>query len=72
MHARRRLALAAVALSLVTGATACSDDGATSDPTQNESVAPGTGEEGAPGQPLNEGESPEVDVPIPSEGADTE
>lgn len=73
MLARRRVATAALALSLLTGAAACSEDGAEEQvPGQVEDVAPGTAEEGVPEDPLQEG-TPEVEAPVePSEGADTQ
>lgn len=68
MPARRRLATAALALTLLTGVTACSDDDTDlQDVTENESVAPGSREGGTPQTPLNESDAPSEDVTVPSE-----
>ena len=65
---RRRLASAALALTLLTGAAACGgDDTDVQDVVEDESVAPGSREEGVPEQPLNEGDAPSEDVTVPSE-----
>jgi hypothetical protein len=65
---RHRLASAALALALLTGAAACSDDDTDlQDVTENESVAPGSREEGTPETPLNEGDDPSEDATVPSE-----
>ncbi len=65
--ARRRVAAALAAAALAAALVACGTDDVAD--VQDEPVAPGTGEEGARGTPLTEGETPgpEEDVPVPEE-----